>query len=57
MPGQTSTSGIFVSQDAVFGSEFGLQGSSLEATVGYGGLVEDKVNIVVIQLMPPSTGG
>jgi hypothetical protein len=29
----------------------------VEATVGYGGLVEDKVTIVVIRLRPPTTGG
>lgn len=55
--GQTSTSGIFLSQDAVFGTQFELQGSTTEATIGYGGLVEDKVTIVVIRLKPPSTGG
>lgn len=57
VPGQTSTSGIFISQDAVFGTQFELQGSSVEATIGYGGLVEDKVTIVVIRLRPPTTGG
>lgn len=57
VPGQTSTSGIFISQDAVFGTQFELQGSTMEATVGYGGLVEDKVTIVVIRLKPPTTGG
>jgi hypothetical protein len=57
VPGQTSTSGIFISQDAVFGTQFELQGSSVEATIGYGGLVEDKVTIVVIRLKPPTTGG
>lgn len=57
VPGQTSTSGIFLSQDAVFGTQFQVQGSTAEATIGYGGLVEDKVTIVVIRLRPPSTGG
>ena len=57
VPGQTSTSGIFISQDAVFGTQFELQGAPAESTIGYGGLVEDKVTIVVIRLKPPSTGG
>lgn len=57
VPGQTSTSGIFISQDALFGTQFELQGSPSEATIGYGGLVEDKVTIVVIRLKPPTTGG
>ncbi len=57
VPGQTSTSGIFISQDALFGTQFELQGAPTESTVGYGGLVEDKVTIVVIRLKPPSTGG
>lgn len=55
--GQTSSSGIFISQDAVFGTQFELQGTTTEASVGYGGLVEDKVTIVVIRLKPASTGG
>lgn len=57
VPIQTSTSGIFISQDATFGTQFQVTGAGVEATVGFGGLVEDRVTIVVIRLKPPSTGG
>jgi hypothetical protein len=46
--GGTSTSGVFVSRDAAFGTDF-----TLEATTGaepvLGGVVEDRVTIVVLQ--------
>ncbi len=47
--GQTSTNGIFMST-AKFGSTFTARGLSVsQITTGYGGLVEGKVTIVVLQ--------
>lgn len=52
----TTTSGVFVSQDAPFGTRFDAQAAALTAEPGYGGLIEDKVTIVIIQTKP-TTGG
>ena len=52
----TTSSGVFVSQDAPFGTRFDAQASALTADPSYGGLIEDKVTIVVIQLRP-TVGG
>lgn len=56
--GQTSTSskGIWVSTDAAYGTSFIPQGMTM-ANDGFGGLVAGKVDIVIIQLAPPNTGG
>lgn len=45
----TSTSGIFVSEDAPFRTRFGIAGSPLPV-LPVGGLIEDKVTIVFLQL-------
>jgi hypothetical protein len=54
--GSTTSSGVFVVQDAPFGTRFDAQSGALTADPSYGGLVEDKVTIVVIQ-MKPTVGG
>ncbi|HEX4449341.1 MAG TPA: hypothetical protein VH143_00670 [Kofleriaceae bacterium] len=50
--GETSSSGIFVSTDAGFGTSFSVA-SGVQAASGYGGLVEGKVTIVVLQYQNP----
>jgi len=45
----TTASGIFVSQDAPFGTEFGIAGVP-GASLKLGGLIEGKVTIVFLQL-------
>jgi hypothetical protein len=52
--GQTSSNGIFMQTDAKFGSTFTAKGSvgANVTTSGYGGLVEGKVTIVVLQFPP-----
>jgi hypothetical protein len=52
----TTGSGVFVSQDAPFGTRFDAQTAALTADPSYGGLIEDKVTIVVIQLRPTAGG-
>jgi hypothetical protein len=47
VPGATSASGIFVSDDAAFGTGFAIPSTALRPVLG--GLVERKVTIVVIQ--------
>ena len=52
--GATSTSGIFFSPDAPFGTVFSASGSGmLPAPVGYGGVVDGKVTVVVLQYTKP----
>lgn len=59
--GGTSSSGIFVSEDTPFrqttGADVGaistFTTSGARPAIGYGGLVEFKVTIVVLQLSPP----
>lgn len=53
----TSTSGVWVSQDAPYGTTFGTSDIAALTRPGFGGLVHQKVDIVVIQLKPPGTGG
>lgn len=50
--GETSASGIFVSADAGFGTSFSVA-SGVQTASGYGGLVEGKVTIVVLQYQNP----
>jgi hypothetical protein len=51
--GGTSSAGIFVSTDAPFGTMFSAS-TSLQTAVGYGGLVDGKVTVVVLQYMTPT---
>ncbi len=55
--GATSTSGVWVSQDAPFGTVFTPSGPGFAANPGFGGLVHQKVDVVVIQFKPPGTTG
>jgi len=48
VPGQTSTSGIFVSRDAPYRTRF-TTSSAGQTVVGIGGKVEGKVTLVVLQ--------
>lgn len=50
--GSTTASGIFVSTDAQFGTAFSVA-SGVQTAYGYGGLVEGKVTIVVLQYQNP----
>lgn len=50
--GSTTSSGIFVSTDAQFGTAFSVA-SGVQTALGYGGLVEGKVTIVVLQYQSP----
>jgi hypothetical protein len=52
--GGTSANGIFISQDTPYGSTFTANGAKLQAALGYGGLVEGKVSIVVLQFDHPA---
>lgn len=54
--GPTTTKGIWVSTNAAYGTTFAPGGMTM-ATEGFGGLVAGKVDIVIIQLAPPNTGG
>jgi len=47
--GATSASGIFVSQDATYGTPFSIVSPDASASTGIGGLVEGKVTVVVLQ--------
>lgn len=52
--GGTSSSGVFVSQDAPFGTIFTAQdGSTPTPPVAYGGVVDGKVTLVVLQYTKP----
>lgn len=57
IPGATGKSGVWVSQDATYGTAFTTTGIAVLAHPGFGGLVHQKVDIVVIQFKPPGTGG
>jgi hypothetical protein len=48
----TTSSGIFVSSDAPFGTTFSVA-SGVQSASGFGGLVEGKVTIVVLQYQNP----
>jgi hypothetical protein len=48
----TSDTGIFVSTDAAFGTEFTAHAAGLTDAIGVGGLVSGRVTIVVLQLEP-----
>jgi hypothetical protein len=54
--GTTSVAGIFLSTDATFGTSFTAHGASMLQTSlpGFGGVVDGKVTVVVLQL-PPGT--
>lgn len=56
VPGATSASGIFVSEDAPFGTDFSTMKTTapIQNVVRVGGLVKGKVTIVVLQF---SSGG
>jgi hypothetical protein len=46
----TTTSGMFISQDATFGTTFTAHGATMvQDQTGYGGLVDGKATVVVIQ--------
>jgi hypothetical protein len=49
----TSSTGIFVSSDAPFGTMFAATGSGRPMTTGIGGLVAGKITVVVLQLGNP----
>ena len=50
--GGTSSNGIFVSQDAPFKTTFSYS-AGLQSAVGLGGLVDNKVTVVVLKLATP----
>ncbi|CAN5547555.1 hypothetical protein BH11MYX1_BH11MYX1_42370 [soil metagenome] len=50
---RTSSNGIFLSQDAPFGSTFTASSGGLTKT-GLGGVIEGRVTIVVLQFEPPA---
>ena len=54
----TTSSGVFVSPDAPFGTAWSTKGGGLQIATGYGGLVEGKVSVLValLQLAPPVIG-
>jgi len=53
----TGAGGVWVSQDATYGTSFATSDISALTQPGFGGLVHQKVDIVVIQYKPPGTGG
>jgi hypothetical protein len=52
--GATSDTGIFVSTDAVFGTEVSTGGAGQPTSYGIGGLVEGRVTVVILQSGEPS---
>jgi hypothetical protein len=52
--GATSSNGIFMSTDAPYGTVFTANGGTMNQPVGFGGLVQGKVNIVVLQFTQPT---
>ncbi|MFT3692528.1 MAG: hypothetical protein QM831_05255 [Kofleriaceae bacterium] len=50
----TSTNGIFISKDAPFGTTFHATASNQSVTA-FGGLIDEKVTVVILQF-PPQTG-
>lgn len=50
---KTSSNGIFVSQDALFGATFTASSGGLTAT-GLGGVIDGRVTIVILQFEPPT---
>ena len=55
--GGTSTTGIFLSSDAVFGAEFSTGGPGQPTISGIGGLVAGRATIVILQTSGPQTSG
>jgi hypothetical protein len=53
----TTTNGVFVSTDAVYGTTWSAVGNGGESAMAFGGLVEGKVTIVVLQLAKTVIGG
>ncbi|HEX2689696.1 MAG TPA: hypothetical protein VHN14_23925 [Kofleriaceae bacterium] len=53
--GQTSATGIFLSRDAVFGTEFSTGGGSQPTIYGVGGRVANKVTVVILQPGGPAS--
>jgi hypothetical protein len=53
--GGTSSTGIFITKDAraVFGTTFSARGGPLQIATGIGGLVDGKVDVVVLQFTQP----
>ena len=54
VPSTTSTSGIFMSGDAAFGTTFSVE-SGVQSAAAIGGLVDGKVTIVILQYENPVT--
>lgn len=52
----TSTSGIFISTDAPYGTDFSTMNAQFQTVSAPGGLVKGKVTIVVLQYRSGSTG-
>lgn len=51
----TSESGMFMSDDAVFGTTFVAHGNKLlQTNVGIGGLIDGKLTVVILVVAPPS---
>ena len=44
----TSSNGIFMSQNTPYGTAFHAS-NNLQSTTGFGGLIDGKVNIVILQ--------
>lgn len=57
VPTGTTTSGIFVSQDAPFGTPFTAARGAIAAATGLGGLVVGKVTITILRFDDPIVGG
>src|SRR6185503_17333195 len=49
----TSSTGIFVSRDAPFGTMFATSGPGRPTAAGVGGLIKGKITVVVLQLDNP----
>jgi hypothetical protein len=51
--GATTSNGIFLSKDAQFGTTFSTTNSQLQTATGFGGVVDGKVTVVVVQFVQP----
>jgi len=54
---QTGMKGVWVSTDAKYGTTFGTSDISALTQPGYGGVVQEKVDAVVLQFKQTGTGG
>ncbi len=52
--GGTTTNGIFMSTAAAYGTTFTAQGNGINDPTGFGGLIQGKVNVVVLQFTNPT---